>query len=212
MLNTILSYIAFFFVRLISLTYRYEFRNKDIKKRVDSSSQNYIYAVWHNNIIATILSHIGGCHIVIVSASKDGDLIAKILTKLGNRTARGSSSRGGRKALSEMIDIMIKESLPGAISVDGPRGPIYKAKRGIIEAAKESGGVILPLASYPTNAWVFEKAWDKFRLPKPFSKIIFQYCEPIEVSKDLPLEKFSEVTEKIETFLHQGEREITDSL
>lgn len=212
MLNKILSYFAFLFIRVMSMTYRYEFLNKEVKEKLSSNSQNYVYAVWHNNIIGTILSHIGGCHIVIVSASKDGDVIAKILTLLGNKVARGSSSRGGVRALSEMIKIMKNKELPGAISVDGPRGPLYKAKKGVIEVAKETGAVIVPLASYPSSYWVFEKAWDKFRLPKPFSKITLQLGEPIKVEKDISPKQFSEIAELLERNLNENEQKIREKL
>lgn len=123
---------------------------------------------------------------VIVSKSKDAEPVAFTCANLGHQVARGSSrskdgrDKGGRKAAEEMTGYLI-DGLPGAVTVDGPKGPAKKVKPGIIVMAQKAKLPIVPYAPLARSYWEFN-SWDKFRLPKPFSVIDVYYGDPIDVS------------------------------
>ncbi len=206
MKTQIIAFIVHLLVRVLGLTYRFEHKlSEDVltaKKLHPKGS--YLYALWHQNIVASILSHMGKPHVCIVSASKDGELVAVTLKMLGHKSARGSSSKGGQKALLEMVKI-VKNGTPGAISVDGPRGPAKVPKKGIFEVAKIAEVPIIPLIPIPLNYWCFNKSWDQFRLPKPFSKIIVHYGRPIHVDKNIQASDYARLSEELTAQLNNVE-------
>ncbi len=206
MKTKLLAYLVHWFVRLLSWSYRFEFQgveNKEAAKKL-SPLGAYVYSVWHQNLLATILANTGTAHVCIVSPSKDGELVATTLNLLGHQCARGSSSRGGKKAMDEMIRL-ISEGYPGAITVDGPRGPAKVPKKGVFEIAKATGVPILPVCSWPENFWCFEKSWDQFRLPKPFSKIIVYFGEPMLVDKSSQASDLPRLSEELTAIMHKTE-------
>lgn len=113
---------------------------------------------------------------------------------LGHHVARGSSckdhrDKGGKDAKDEMI-LMLRAGLPGALTVDGPRGPAQRVKPGIIEMARVTGLPIVPYLPMPSRYWSFS-SWDEFRLPKPFSRIDVHYGAPIHVPEDTGFDGFA---------------------
>jgi hypothetical protein len=152
-----------------------------------SEKGNYLFAIWHQNLFQGILAQTGTRHVVIVSKSKDAEPVAFTCANLGHQVARGSSrskdgrDKGGKKAAEEMTSYLIDEGLPGAVTVDGPKGPAKKVKPGIIVMAQKAKIPIVPYAPLARSYWEFN-SWDKFRLPKPFSVIDVYYGEPIDVT------------------------------
>lgn len=116
---------------------------------------------------------------VLTSKSKDGEYIARFLTRFGFGAIRGSSSRGGVRGLVEMIRLM-REGVPMAFTVDGPRGPRYVAKSGPAMLAKKTGNPILPFVIECSSYWTIN-SWDKLQIPKPFAKARVIYGDPIFV-------------------------------
>jgi lysophospholipid acyltransferase (LPLAT)-like uncharacterized protein len=172
--------------RLFHLTYRYRFENNVVLKNLKKDNKNYIFAIWHQNLFAGILAQTGHQHIVIVSKSKDAEPVAFTCSHLGHLVVRGSSKKGlvdknGAAAKDEMIECL-KKGHPGAVTVDGPKGPAFKIKPGIIDMAKKSKALLVPYVVTPKSYWQF-KSWDSFRLPKPFSKILISYGEPFAVNE-----------------------------
>lgn len=170
--------------------------------------KNFILGLWHNNIFAGITSQINNPHVVMVSRSKDAELVAITLKRMGHYLVRGSGmrtgeSRGGKEAKNQMANI-IKKGIPGAIAIDGPVGPVYKVKAGIIHLAYETKTPIVPYIPLAKNFWEF-KSWDKFRLPKPFSEIIICYGKPIYVNERSDFERAKEDLEKA---LNDSEKEL----
>jgi hypothetical protein len=114
---------------------------------------------------------------LMISQSADGALIAGVAHNMGWLTVRGSSSRGGLKAMFGMIEHLKKHRLAGHI-VDGPRGPIGVIKKGIIHMARESGAILVPVYAEASRAWFF-RSWDRFFIPKPFSRVHIRFGEMI---------------------------------
>ena len=195
------------FVRTFHFTYRYQFIGlENIKKAEDQSPfKTYVLSVWHQTMFSTLTSSIGRKYALIVSRSKDGDVIANACKSFGHVPTRGSSSKGGKEALIEVIKIM-KTGLPAAMAVDGPRGPFHEVKPGVIEMARLTNSAIIPWSSYPSEKWCFHKSWDKFFLPKPFSKIVIVFGDPIFVPMEINREDFEKLQVYLANKMNEGER------
>ena len=141
-------------------------------------------AIWHEHVLGIMAAHAWSEPLLaLASKSKDGDYAAFVAKKLGFTPVRGSSKKkgkdkGGKEAMQIYIEGLTR-GLRGGLTVDGPKGPRRECKPGAVIIAKESGAPILPTASHFHSYWEFKKSWDKFKIPKPFSRIDIIYGEPI---------------------------------
>jgi lysophospholipid acyltransferase (LPLAT)-like uncharacterized protein len=117
---------------------------------------------------------------IMISKSRDGGLISSVAERTGWYPVRGSSSKGGAEGLKLMIKHLIKHRLAAHI-VDGPRGPAGKVKAGAIRLAQAANAVIVPFYIHADRAWYFN-SWDRFLLPKPFSKVVLKFGDMIKFS------------------------------
>jgi len=163
----------------------------------------WIYAIWHTNVFFSPYLNRGQNVNVMISESRDGDVINHVVHAFGNRAIRGSTSRGGMKALKQLIS-ELKKGNPAAITPDGPLGPAFKLQAGILIAAMRSGAPIIPFHYEATNQWIFEKAWDKHRLPKPFSTLVVSYGKPIVLPGKVDAHGFEELILSVEQALLQN--------
>ncbi|MEN6444959.1 MAG: lysophospholipid acyltransferase family protein [Candidatus Cloacimonas sp.] len=166
-----------------------------------SNNIRCIYMFWHRNLLLMTLQRIHHGAAVMVSSSKDGELIAGPLSELGYIPIRGSSSQKGAWAMREMINISQKISL--AITPDGPKGPCYTIHSGIFQIAYLAKIPIVAVAVNADKEWLFH-SWDRFRFPKPFTKLTMIYSDPIYVNSK---EDFSDVEKAIRQFLEDKEKE-----
>jgi len=192
--------------RLLSLTWRIRFVGMDRRRMATGTSptNSFLLASFHENAFTGVLSHPGQNICNMVSRSKDGEITDFIMKKLGLSTVRGSSSRGGKEVRDAMVR-KVCSGVIGAITVDGPRGPRRVLKNGIVDIARKSGAPILPLTSYGQNSWILRKTWDQTRIPKPFSRIIIYYGEPVYVPRDTRDEQFSQYLTRITDILNQDD-------
>ena len=176
----ILTWLLYFFIRLISITYRIKF-HPDVDKYLEKTLKNgrfyYVFALWHQNIIGAVFSHMKRKHGILVSPSKDGEYVAVVCEKLGHYPFRGSSRNRGRKGLQELIEQMQKKTISACITVDGPTGPKHEVKIGAVEIARQTQTPLIALCPIAKKYWSFN-SWDQFRLPKPFSEIMVVYGPP----------------------------------
>ena len=147
-------------------------------------SNNYIAACWHSRILIMTYYFRKIRAALLVSSSKDGEIIARVLQRQGYETIRGSTSKGGLRAMVQQIKSMKKYKIPGAITPDGPRGPRFKVQPGIITLAKKTGYPIIPLTYSAKKIKVFA-SWDHFIIPFPFTKCRLEYGEPVYVPKNI---------------------------
>jgi lysophospholipid acyltransferase (LPLAT)-like uncharacterized protein len=193
-MKSLLLFLVYGLVRLLHWTYRFEFHGTDhLAEARRLGRGSYVFAIWHRNLFAGILAQTGTAHTVIVSRSRDGDPVAFLCTRLGHVAVRGSSKKrgvdkGGREAKDEMIERLATGS-PGAITVDGPSGPVFEVKPGIIEMARRAAVPIVPYVPIPARCWTFN-SWDRFRLPKPFTKVDVYYGAPYLVPPETTFEQF----------------------
>lgn len=124
---------------------------------------------------------------VLSSLSSDGSLQARVLARLGFVVVRGSSSKGGARGLAALVK-RVRAGIDAAFAVDGPKGPQGVVKPGVVLAARRTGGVVVPIATAASWAIRFDRAWDRYVLPLPFSRVIVRRGEPIWVGPDADVE------------------------
>jgi lysophospholipid acyltransferase (LPLAT)-like uncharacterized protein len=143
--------------------------------------------------------------IVMISQSSDGELIASLASRLGLVPVRGSSTRGGRDALMAILRALKKN--PGVIHiVDGPTGPKGVVKPGLMAMAQVTGAPIFPVIISAEKAWVM-KSWDRFLVPKPFSKVTIRWGDPFPVPRGTRPEQLEELRKQVESLMLEAHAE-----
>lgn len=165
-------------------------------------SKKIIFAFWHSRLLMISYLYQGWGAAIMVSQSKDGEIIARILSRQGHRIVRGSTSRGGARAMVNMIRILKEEGCTGGIIPDGPRGPRYKVQPGVIALGKKTGYPIIPISYSAQRIKAFD-SWDRFVLPYPFTKGTFIYGNPIFVPKGSTPKKEKELCARLEKELNR---------
>ena len=150
--------------------------------------RHVIFCFWHDQLLMMAAGYSGPKASVMISASKDGELIARTMTYFNIGSIRGSSSRGGRAAFRTMIELG-KERVDLVFTPDGPRGPRHKIKDGVVQLAKLTGRPIVPAAFACSNGHRFN-SWDRFLLPYPWGKGVYSVGEPIYYVRGEQLEVF----------------------
>ncbi len=175
----------------------YETGLERIQKALHTSKGKAVYVTWHQRMSYNF--HLfGPKHLtMIISLSRDGEYAVKTAQLLGFRAVRGSSSRGGIRALKGMIE-KINSGASGGVLADGPQGPPRIAKMGAILIARETGVPIIPVTWGADRCWVLN-SWDRYMIPKPFAHISLFYGEPMWIPKQAnkqKLEKYRLILEK----------------
>jgi lysophospholipid acyltransferase (LPLAT)-like uncharacterized protein len=178
--NTFIGLIVAFIYKLYTSTFRYHvYLEYESDKKIffeDLHNLNlnpkgaFLYAFWHQDELACIPYFAFKNICVLVSKSKDGTIMATLAKYMGYATVRGSSSRGAVAGLMASLK-MARKGYKISMAVDGPRGPIYKAKDGLPKISQKTNHKIVPFKAVPHNCWTSHKSWNKIRLPKPFSRV-----------------------------------------
>lgn len=146
-------------------------------------NERYIGALWHNRLL--LLPHVLHTYLpnrkgaALISASRDGDLLADFVSRFGYEVVRGSSSRRGATAMLQLADV-IATGRDAVITPDGPRGPAYQIGGGIVFLAQKSGAGVIPINMEYESYWRL-KSWDRFILPRPFSSVRVIFGAPHRV-------------------------------
>ena len=184
-------------VKLISRTYRYRLVDTENEQRALDAYSSVIYASWHQRFFPGITLFATRKPIAImISQSRDGEMIAQVVDILGWRSVRGSSSKGGIRALKALRSLTRQGYRVGHI-VDGPQGPFGVVKPGLLTIAQFSGATILPVIMSAQRRWVFN-SWDRFMVPKPFSKVFIRFAPPITVPRRLDPDAFEALRQDVE--------------
>ena len=163
-----------------------------------------VFACWHQRFFSGFfVPRIFGMNpCIMISQSRDGDVVSDVVARIGWVPVRGSTSRGGKKALQEMIAGVEKYRMSGHI-VDGPQGPPHIVKPGLVALASQTGAAICPGYISYENPFVFN-SWDRFMIPKPFSRVLLKAGDFIFVPKDLDEQRFEETRLGIERTMIEG--------
>ena len=179
--------------------------NKEVIDKLESENKNYVVAFWHGTMLLPWFLHRNKNLSALISKSKDGDLLTKILKSWKYTVVRGSSNKGGDIALGIMVDYA-RNKVSVAVTPDGPRGPGHKMKAGALITAKKSG-IPLVLVGVGYKKKRILKSWDKFQVPKFFSAAKTIYAGPFYISKDLNYNETNELILKYEKQLNELQRE-----
>lgn len=170
-------------LRLWGMTLRFEVAPED-RKNVSKRDVPVAFVVWHNRLFLTpeIFRRYrrGRPLVALISASGDGAWLTAFFSLVGMRAARGSSSRLGREAATALVDAQ-RAGYDIGITPDGPRGPCYEVKPGAVIVPRRTGAPLLLIGGEFSSAWQL-RSWDRFYLPKPFSRVRLR-CELITIDQ-----------------------------
>lgn len=161
-----------------------------------------IYALWHGRLLPLSFYHRHRGLATLISRHRDGDYIAGVVERWwGFHAIRGSSSRGGASALREIVRTL-RAGTAIAITPDGPRGPRQKMKLGPVLAAQMTGVPLVPATASAEHAW-WVGGWDRFLVPRPFSRVRLEFGEPLFVPRDAPLDEVERLAAELEARLNE---------
>ena len=164
-------------VNLWSSTFYYTRKNFSQTNQRRADKRPLIFAIWHDEMFPLFRLHRGEKVTAVVSASNDGEILARFMARMGFGLARGSSSRRGKQALKEAAQ-SINTGNDVIFTVDGPTGPRHEVKPGAVYLAAKFNIEIVPVRVDMSKKFIFSKSWDKFQLPLPFSRIKVCYGTP----------------------------------
>jgi lysophospholipid acyltransferase (LPLAT)-like uncharacterized protein len=180
----IACWITHCYIRFVYLTNRWSVEGGDRPRRLTCEGRTFIGAFWHGRLLMMPLAWHGLAPFhMLISAHRDGRIIAGAMTYFGIETITGSTSRGGSPALREILK-RLKEGGCVGITPDGPRGPAMTVSIGIVNIARLAGVPIVP-ATYATSRRRELASWDHFHLALPFGRGVFLVGEPIEIDAEL---------------------------
>ena len=203
----IISLLGYWVMRLVGCTLRWQVEGWQNFHSIYAAGKRVIFTFWHGRIFMGTYFFRNRGIVVMTSQNKDGEYIARVIRRFGYGVARGSSSRGAKGALVEMIR-ELRNNKDVAFSIDGPRGPRYVAKPGAVWVAAQTGDAIFPFHLTPEKSWVM-RSWDQFHVPKPFSRVLVLMGTPIYVKvhaseEDLALAQDA-LQRSLEDLLHRGD-------
>lgn len=203
----IATWVGYLAVLLIGRSLRWDVHGWENFEAAERSGKSLIYAFWHAEIFSATWFWRQRGIVVMTSQNFDGEYIGRIIRLHGYGASRGSSSRGGMRALVEMVRL-VRKGRPAAFTLDGPRGPRHVAKPGAVALARATGAPILCFHIVPERAWVFRKSWDRTEIPKPFSRAAIFIAPPILVSADASeveqTRKLEQVQATLDELVKQG--------
>jgi hypothetical protein len=191
-------------VSLVGLTWRFEVIAEEGATPLlyGAGAGPRIFCFWHQCVLPCAIYYRSTRATILISQSFDGELITRILNLFTFRAVRGSSSRGAREGLLGLKSV-IESGDPAIFTADGPRGPIYRTKMGPIKLAQLTGAPIGAFHLEPANAWVM-KSWDRFLVPRPFTRIVVSWARWTHVPTDLPEEQFEQKREELNAAIERA--------
>ncbi|MBK7878730.1 MAG: lysophospholipid acyltransferase family protein [Planctomycetes bacterium] len=188
----------------LARTWKLQVLGEEHLQRALGSSPGHFMALWHGRMVLGLPHHGKRDWHVLVSPSADGDISQRLLEGFRYAVIRGSSSRGGARALREMLNVLERGSVL-VITPDGPRGPRHAMNPGLAWMARATGYPVVPVGFGVDRAWRL-KSWDRFTLPKPGARIAMVYGEPVRVPRDAKPEDLERATRAIHDHLIAAEQ------
>jgi len=202
----LLARLIWLLARMLAATLRFRWRDESGVFESEPA-RPVIFCIWHNRLALSLVLYrrhvrsrwphrrLAG----MVSASRDGGMLAEVLRLFQVRPVRGSSSRRGGQAMKEALTAL-REGCDLAITPDGPRGPCYAMQPGIVSVARLSGCAIVPVAYRLSHKWTL-RSWDRFQVPWPFARVDVTLASAVEVPRHLGEEEIEAVRVRLETTL-----------
>lgn len=166
-------------IRTLGATWRIRIEREDALERARARSPRVIFVFWHGRLLPLSFTHRDRRIHILASEHADGEMLGQAMRRLGFGHVRGSSTRGGARAILELVE-KARAGFDLGVSVDGPRGPRGVVKPGVVEVARQTGAAIVPITAASSRRRVFS-SWDAFELPAPFARVVVRYGEPVTV-------------------------------
>ena len=206
--HALVSAFAYYYTLFLGWTTRVYWFKSPASEELEKTGR-VIYAIWHNQQLFLLYPYRKRKIAALISQSSDGEYIARCLPKFGMLAVRGSSTRGGTRALIKLLQATRDGYCP-MLTPDGPRGPVYKVQPGILFLAKKTGWPIIPVGTALSHK-IKVHSWDRMRVPLPFGKTAFYYGQAIYVKdeSDIPAattaleQQLNEMTDKAELFINK---------
>ncbi len=166
-------------IRALGASWRIRTEAVQQLERARTLSPRVIFVFWHGRLLPLAFTHRNQRIHVLASEHADGEMLGQTIRRLGFGHVRGSSTRGGTRALLELAD-KVRAGFDLGVTVDGPRGPRGVVKAGVVEVARQTGAVILPITTASDRHRTFN-SWDAFEMPLPYARVVVRYGQPILV-------------------------------
>ena len=165
-------------------TLRPEYVQRRLEQQAQGGRRPILFAFWHGRMLyfLKLYEYLGARVTILVSHSRDGELVTQLLSCFGFQATRGSTSQGGARGLLAVVN-KVRTGMHACFTPDGPRGPRFQVQPGLVMVAKRTGAPILPM-TYGAQWKRVLASWDAFVLPLPFSRVVVVYGEPIYVPAD----------------------------
>jgi len=192
----LISRLGALIIWLMGITWRFHWVGEEHLRAVQVAGKNVIYAFWHGRMLALCYTHRQQNIHLMVSEHRDGEIIAQTVRLLGFVPVRGSTTRGGRKALFQISE-RASSGHDAAVTPDGPRGPRWRVQPGVITLAQRTGRPIIPVTSGASVGKILS-SWDRFLIPLPFSRVAILLGSPIYVPRELSGKRIEEKRVELE--------------
>lgn len=189
-------------LRALAGTWRVRVLNDEFVRHPREQRKPIMYVCWHGQLLPLIWAHRNREIAIMVSEHSDGELITRIARSLGFRAIRGSTSRGGARALLGACR-ELESGFDIAVTPDGPRGPARSVAPGAVVISHRTGAPMVPVAVVADRAWRL-KSWDQFIIPKPFARVTVAYSNPIRVAADTARDASTQELENVRAGIDQA--------
>ncbi len=186
-------------IRLLGVSWRIDFPPESSVEEARFRHPQVIYCFWHGRLLPLSFTHRNRKIHVLASEHRDGEMLGRTIVRLGFGHVRGSSTRGGARALRE-LKRAVSAGYDLGLTVDGPKGPIHQVKAGAVELARSTGATLIPISTGSRRHRTFA-SWDRFQLPLPFTKVLVRLGEPIVVDANADKEAVESVRAELERAL-----------
>jgi len=181
LLLTVVPFLAAWLIRLLRRSMRIDFIGEEHPRAYWQKGERVIIAFWHDQLLLMAEGYRGPSARILISASKDGELIARTMRHFGHGAVRGSSNRGGRQAFRELLELS-RQPYDLVFTPDGPKGPRHQVKEGVVQLARISGRPVIPMAFVAGRGHRFN-SWDRFLFPYPFSRGFYSFGPAVLFNK-----------------------------
>jgi len=204
------SFLGSLVVRFLGLTWRVEWRNLDNLEKARSLAKQGVVSFWHGRLLVMTYTFRTWGMSVLASEHPDGDLMGRVVSRLGWGHVKGSSTRRGAAGFRELAAVL-RAGRDAGLTIDGPKGPRGVVQQGATELCWMTGSVVIPVTNSARPRRLFG-TWDRFQVPGPFAKVVVAYGEPFIVPFELDREERERYRLRLGATLHELTAELDRSL
>lgn len=204
---TIVSLLGWLTLSLLGRSWRIEIIGMEKVEQIWRQGKRVCYVLWHGRLLALGYAFRGQGVRILSSQHRDGEVSTRTVKRMGYTVTRGSSTRGGVRAIRELIEASKIHDL--ALTPDGPKGPVCKVQLGVVYLASRAQIPMIPIASSSQSVWKLA-SWDSFQVPRPFSRVVVILGDPIQIPNDCDSQELAAISLNLEEELNRITRQADD--